>query len=149
MKTQTDLDAPIIPGETAAGLQLGISISDIDSNSLAELTHEVKTGGFYDNASTSDIYYSKDIYLRFVGGHLQTIGVMSAYRGTIAQGLGIGAGVSDFEHVYGRLVEGSEDELTFERVNGRLWLEVEETGLNSENWKQVVPSRKVRALYVC
>lgn len=73
---------------------------------------------------------------------------MGGYRGTIPQGLGIGAKVADFEYVYGKITEGSEDGLTFERVSAQLWFEVDEAGLNSDNWKTQVPLRQVKALYV-
>jgi hypothetical protein len=148
MKLKIDNNAVIIPGETAAGLLLGISIHEIDPDSLAGLQYELQLSPPGYASPSWQVYTSDEIYLRFENDQLTTIGVMGNYSGKISQGLGIGSLVSDFQHVYGNLIEGKEDELTFERVEGKLWFATDYSRCNTENWNEFIINRPILELYI-
>lgn len=128
MGNKIDINSPIIPGKGAAG-------------------HSVQAG-LLNESICWETYTSDELYLCFREGKLDMVGVMGAYRGSTQQGLGVGSWVSDFELVYGNLIEGPDDALTFERVEDSLWFDVDCTNLNSANWHSQVRLRKVKALYV-
>lgn len=148
MGTKIDLNSLIIPGMGAAGLVLGTLLGDIDSVDLAGLNHHSVQAGLLNESICWKTYTSGDLYLRFREGKLDMVGVMGAYRGLTQQGLGVDSRVSDFELVYGSLIEGPDDALTFERVVDSLWFDVDCTDLNSANWRLEVRLRKVKELYV-
>jgi hypothetical protein len=148
MSNKIDLNSPIIPGRGAAGLVLGTLLGDIESVDLTGLNHHSIKAGLLNQSIFWETYTSCDLYLRFKEGKLDMIGVMGAYRGLTQQGLGIGSRVSDIELVYGSLIEGPDDILTFERVVDSLWFDVDCTDLNSSNWHSQVRLRKVKVLYV-
>ena len=107
----------------------------------------VKTGLFNDSVGW-ETYASNDIYLRFKESKLDMIGVMGAYHGLTLEGLGVGSVVTDFELVYGALIEGPDDALTFERVVDLIWFDINFTDFESTNWHSEVRLRKVKVLYI-
>lgn len=142
MGNKIDINSPIIRGKGASGLVLGTLLGGIDSVDLAGLNHHSVQAGLLNESICWETYTSGDLYFRFKGGKLDMIGVLGAYRGLTQQGLGIGARVSDFELVYGAIMEGPDDALTFEQVMNSLWFEVDCTDLNSVNWHSQVRLRK-------
>ena len=148
MTLSTDLNSPIIPGRSAAGLNLGISLDDVNPVALQSLNWSKESHIINDKQTHWDEYSSPDLYLRFIDGVLSTIGVMGKYQGKIMQGLGIGDKVDLFEHVFGNLMEGDEDELTFERVQNQLWIEVNEMENISGNWLIEVKKRFVTGIFI-
>lgn len=148
MTNKIDLNGPIIPGKGAAGLVLGTLMDDIDRVDLAGLIHSSVNTGLLNDTIGWETYASDDIYLRFKEGKLDMVGVMGAYRGMTQEGFGVGSMVSDFELVYGKLIEGPDDALTFERVVNLLWFDIDFTDFDSTNWHSEVRLRKVKGLYV-
>ena len=120
-----DFDGEIIPGHGAAGLVLGTNRIEIDKRLLD----------------------SDDITLHFEEDMLTQIGVTGDYKGKLISNLGLGDLVSDFEKVYGPMIEGDEDELTFKNIKG-FWFDVDDSKYNSYNWWTEIPKLPVTHIYV-
>jgi len=141
-----DLNAPVVPGKSAAGFSLGIqkndvSKEDLDLFTVTEIVNEyVKGPPLYK-------YYTDEVVLFFEQDQLMQIGLFNNYKGTVYNDFGLGSVVKDFETVFGDIVEGDEDQLIFSNLKG-LCFEVDSSTYSSTNWKIEIPKQKVTEIYI-
>lgn len=123
-----DLDAPILPGLSAAGVQIGESIERIPN--LSEIITEM--GGVYGFHK----FNSVKVWSR--SGIVVQMGVSEGYRGMVGNRIGIGSTIADVESWTGsEVAEGEDDELiavgsagwSFEMTE---WNGTHKLGLNRE-----------------
>jgi hypothetical protein len=98
-----DIDAPIVPGKSAAGFSIGSLVSDQlpairPQSTTNQSKHETHDLGIVKVWANGDVVYQ--------------IGVYSGYRGALPSGVGIGSTIADVEDFFGSLVqEDDEDNL--------------------------------------
>jgi hypothetical protein len=104
-----NLNAPIIPGESAAGVRLGQPINGIISTvqprAMISLHGSVKL-------------HFESVTLWVKGKHVTQIGVASNYRGKIGGTIGIGSTIRDVQNTLGQVIEDEEDNLTVAGMAG-------------------------------
>jgi hypothetical protein len=104
-----DLDAPIIPGQSAAGVHLGDSITELLEQIHPQEIFRLHGGKRYNFGSVA--LWEKD-------GKIKQIGLFAGYRGTLAEGIGIGSTIGDIKDKFGAFVEDEEDNLVVKDVPG-------------------------------
>src|SRR5690606_10872348 len=114
---QIDFLAPIIPGKSAGGFELGMKKDEINNKVIESFAREVIKNKYVPDISLTR-FSSKDLILFFTNGILDQIGVVGNYKGKLESGLGLGNYVHEFEKIYGQITEGTEDELIFSNLEG-------------------------------
>ena len=94
-----DLDAPIIPGKSAAGVFVGSPVSELLSTVGAYSTMKLSNEEMHDLGMVK--VWTKD-------GTVIQVGVFPGYRGTLHPGIGIGSTISEVEESLGCSVEEDE-----------------------------------------
>lgn len=110
MSNVFNLDAPIMPGKSAAGISIDDSIEDIllqaQPFTITDLSQEKR----YQFGSVSLWVNDK--------GKIKQIGLYPGYRGKIADLIGIGSTISEVIGSLGIVVEDEEDNLVVEGLPG-------------------------------
>src|SRR5262249_51700847 len=114
-----DLDAPIVPGRSAAGVFVGTAVSEllltVDAHAITKLSSEER----HDLGMVK--VWAKD-------GVIIQVGVYSGYRGAVQPGLRVGSTISEVEESLGCPVqEDEEDDLVVPTSPG--WC------FETEEWK--------------
>lgn len=144
---QIDLNAPIVPGHSAAGFTIGMMIRDIDAEVLGSFRFTEKINKYISDLPPLHEYSTDDIILYFNRDKLTQIGLMGNYKGKLETNLGLGDMVRDFEKKHGAMKQGGEDELSFANLKG-LCFEVDYSKYNSGNWKTAIPNLPVTEIYI-
>lgn len=96
-----DLDAPIVPGQSAAGYHIGMSIDEVLQEEKALFQpHPVLD---YRKQPTGRVYYASDHVYLWVDaqGLIYSIGVGNGYRGKLFEKIGLGMTIDDIERLVG------------------------------------------------
>jgi len=128
IQAMIDLDAPIVPGRSAAGVAVGSAVSDLLSRVGAHSTMKLSGGERHDLGAVK--IWAKD-------GVIIQVGVYSGYRGILQPGIRIGSTISEVEKSFGCSVqEDEEDNLVVPSSPG--WC------FETEEWKgpQIVNSNR-------
>jgi hypothetical protein len=102
-----DPEAPIVPGRSAAGIDLGSRIEDILADIAHLLTPEPTVSPYSESVTTR--YHSDSVDLWERGGIVRQIGVHGAYRGKLMERIGLGSTIADIETHIGECEESEED----------------------------------------
>jgi hypothetical protein len=105
-----DLDAPIVPNESAAGVRIGDDARNIVQH--AGLTY------VEDPPHRLLRYPMGSVILWVMAGCVTQIGVVLGYRGMINGRIGLGATITDVERELGAVIEDDEDNLIVPSVPG-------------------------------
>ncbi len=118
MPLELDLDAPIVPGESAAGFRLhqrlGKSL-DVEDAGFRRTPVRNHRGG-----PSGDFHYSSDavdLWLTGEGVVIQ-IGVHGPYRGKLMDRVGLGMTIDDIERLVGPCAEDWQDNLSIIGIRG-------------------------------
>lgn len=95
-----DLNAPIIPGNSAVGLQLGMKKENINPNDL-ESFNSSRTK-FINMHGEVELYFYEHFDLVFDENRLIEIELFNEYKGKLPCQVGLGDDVKDLEKAYGR-----------------------------------------------
>ena len=96
-----DLDAPIIPGKSAAGIVVGSAVSELLSTVGTHSTTKLSGGDRHDLGLVK--VWTKD-------GVIIQVGVYSGYRGMMHPGIGVGSTISEVEESFGCSVEEDQED---------------------------------------
>ena len=105
-----NLDAPILPGQSAAGVSLGDSIKDILPQAVPLAIKDLPPGRRYQFGSVT--LWVND------SGNIQQIGLYTGYRGKINQLIGIGSTIGEITTLLGNVIEDEQDNLEVEGFPG-------------------------------
>jgi hypothetical protein len=94
--TMINLDAPIVPGESAAGILVGSDIRD--------LVGEVPA------LSKSSKHDFGPVKVWSSGKTIKQVGVYSGYRGSLGAGIHIGSTIDEVQHVFACEVQEDEED---------------------------------------
>lgn len=131
-----DLDAPIIPSESAAGLRIGHLIEDV-------LVHEKPNATVPLHGAIK--YDFGPIHLWVANGTIFQIGVFAGYRGSLCSGIKIGSTIKDIQQAIGPVIEDEEDNLVVPGSPG--WCFETEEWLEGHQPEQN-PKARVSEIYV-
>ena len=110
MSNVFNLDAPIVPGKSAAGVSIGDNIEDIllqaKPFTITDLSQEKR----YQFGSVS-LWANNE-------GKIKQIGLYPGYRGKIAESIGVGSTISEIITSLGAVVEDEEDNLVVDGSPG-------------------------------
>jgi hypothetical protein len=118
-----NIDAPIVPGESAAGIQLGSPIEEL----LNAHTHSFDSGEVVKPSFPTLVitrYRSAMVDVWETKGKVETIMVHDGYRGKLMGEIGLGSTVADIERHIGAVEEDEEDNLVIRECPG-LFFEIE------------------------
>lgn len=118
-----NIDAPIVPGESAAGIQLGSPIEEVlneHTNSFS--SGEVVRPSFPTLMKTR--YRSAMVDVWAIGGKVAQIMVHDGYRGKLMGKIGLGSTIADIERHIGAVEEDEDDTLVIRDFPG-LFFEIE------------------------
>jgi hypothetical protein len=101
IQAMIDLDAPIVPGRSAAGVAVGSAVSDLLSTVGAHSTMKLSGGERHDLEAVK--LWTKD-------GVITQVGVHSGYRGILQPGIRIGSTISEVEKSFGCSVQKDEED---------------------------------------
>lgn len=104
------LDAPIVPGQQAAGICLGTEIGGVLASLGPHVVEELGCGTVR-YSTTSVRFWVKN-------GAIDQIGVREGYQGRLFDTVVIGSRLADVEVALGRVVEDDEDNLVVLEVPG-------------------------------
>ena len=104
-----DLDALIIPGESAAGIRLGQPIQGILAHQSPDVIIEIHDLEKYEFGS---------VHLWVESGKITQIGVYQEYRGCLKEGIGIGSTVEEVQNLLGKIEEDEDDVLVVAGMSG-------------------------------
>jgi hypothetical protein len=96
-----DLNAPIVPAKSAAGVSIGDSVTQLLAAIRPRSTRKLYFGESYDLGEIR--VWAKD-------GVVTQIGVYSGYRGNLPPNIHIGSSIADVEKSFGCTVEEDEDD---------------------------------------
>jgi hypothetical protein len=98
-----DLDAPIIPGKSAAGIQVGTTVKDLIVGAVPTLTTEL---------SSDIVIYEFGPFVKVWVRHgvVDQVGVYAGYHGLLDGKIGIGSTIAEIEDWCGCRVEEDEEE---------------------------------------
>jgi len=130
------LDAPIIPGDSAAGLRIGTSIEDV-------LVHEKPNATVPLHGAIK--YDFGPIHLWVANGSIFQIGVFAGYRGSLRSGIKIGSTIGEIQQAIGAVTEDEEDNLVVPGYPG--WCFETEEWLEGHQPEQN-PKARVTEIYV-
>jgi hypothetical protein len=111
-----DLNAPIIPGVSAAGFYIGQFVErngPIGTPFVREPVHNA-----FDRPSNSVRYCSESVDLWVANSVIRQIGVHGVYRGKLLGQIMLGMTIEDIERRIGPCIEGDEDALAIAGVEG-------------------------------
>jgi hypothetical protein len=104
-----DLNAPIIPGKSAAGLSIGQEVVP-----TMVFSHPIKTIALNDQMKI----ISDCVTLWIKNNKITQIGVSGKYHGRINDVIGIGSSINEVQRVLGQVIEGEEDNLIVPNIPG-------------------------------
>jgi hypothetical protein len=131
-----DLNAPIIPGESAAGVRIGQPIEDILAWKSPDAVVEIHSCTKFEFGV---------VHLWVENGKVSQVGVCAGYRGSLMQGLGIGSTLGDIQSSFGPVVEDEDDNLIVEGRPG--WCFETEEWMAGRQPEQN-PNARVSQIYV-
>jgi hypothetical protein len=131
-----DLNAPIVPGNSAAGVSVGQTVEGI----LAETPPQAVVDLY---SCTRFEFGTVHLWVR--NGKVSQVGVYAGYLGSLLQGIGIGSTIREIQSVLGPVVEDEEDNLIVEGSSG--WCFETEEWLNGHQPDQNLDAR-VSEIYV-
>ncbi len=113
-----DLDAPIVPGEAAAGCHIGQPIAEVVAAAGASLRREPLRD--YRGHLTGEAVYRSDTVDLWatLAGAIWQIGVHGPYRGTLFERVGLGMTIDDIERLVGPCAETTYDTLSIRGIRG-------------------------------
>ncbi len=115
-----NIDAPIVPGESAAGIQLGSPIEEV----LNEHKNSFSSGENLKYSRATTRYRSAMVDVWVIKGKVEQIMVHDGYRGKLMGKIGLGSTFADIERHIGAWEEDEEDNLVIRDFPG-LFFEVE------------------------
>jgi hypothetical protein len=112
-----NIEAPIIPGESAAGIRLGSLIEEVlnehknsfDSGEIVKPTFPIRV---------TTRYRSAMVDLGVIKGKVEQIMVHDGYRGKLMGTIGLGSTIADIERYIGPVEEDEEDNLVIRNIPG-------------------------------
>jgi hypothetical protein len=111
-----DLDAPIVPARSAAGISLGTPIQDVLRESHGMLSANLLLDALGRHTETR--YHSPSVDLWEAGGRVRQIMVHGEYRGRLLECIKVGSTTADVERLIGPSDEDEEDNLIIIGVPG-------------------------------
>jgi len=96
-----DLDAPIVPGRSAAGVFVGTAVSELLSTVGAHAITKLSSSERHDLGVVK--VWAKD-------GVIIQVGVGSGYRGMLQPGIRVGSTISEVEESFGCCVQEDEED---------------------------------------
>jgi hypothetical protein len=113
-----DLDAPIVPGQAAAGISLGSAVETL-LDACRDTFIEQHLANTCLQLPTSLVRYSSDpVALWARGGTIEQIEVRWGYRGALPGGIRIGATVAEVEAALGATTYDDDGNLVVARLPG-------------------------------
>lgn len=106
-----DLEAPILPGHSAAGYQIGTPIEALPKEELARFQRAAlaarfgKSRGFRYTAEQVSLWVDAE-------GSIEQIAVKAGYRGKLLGTVGLGMTIADLERLIGSVAVDGEDALS-------------------------------------
>ena len=131
-----DLNAPIIPGESAAGVRLGQPIKDILAYQSPDVVTEI---------NDLEKYQFGSVHLWVNAGKISQIGLYAEYRGRLKESIGIGSTIEEVQNSLGKIEEDEDDNLVVAGISG-FCFETEEWLDSHQPEKN--PEAKISELYV-
>lgn len=104
-----DLNAPILPGQSAAGIQVG--------QSIAEVLHQVPALTI-ETSPTLTLYKFGAVWVWSQDEIVDQIAVFEGYTGTLPSGVGLGMSLAEVQLRMGLVVEDWDDTLRVEGSDG-------------------------------
>ncbi len=112
-----NIEAPIVPGRSAAGIQLGSPIEEVlnehknsfDSGEVVKPTFPVRV---------TTRYRSAMVDVGVIKGKVEQIMVHDGYRGKLMGKIGLGSTIADIERYIGAVEEDEEDNLVIRDFPG-------------------------------
>src|SRR5688500_14542042 len=104
-----DLNAPIIPGESAAGIRVGQPVDSILAGDTPDAVVELHGCTRFEFGP---------VRLWVTNGKVSQVGVYAGYLGSLRQGVGVGSTLGQVQLTLGRVVEDEEDNLVVEGMHG-------------------------------
>lgn len=118
-----NIDAPIVPGESAAGIQLESLIEEVlNTHKNTFDSGEVVKPSFPTLVKTR--YRSAMVDMWVIEGRVKQIMVHDGYRGKLMEKIGLGSTIADIERDIGVVEEDEEDTLVIRECPG-LFFEIE------------------------
>ena len=118
-----NIEAPIVPGESAAGIQLGSPIEEILKEQELHLSPEEVVNPLVPLPIITR-YRSAMVDLWVKEGIVEQIMVYDGYRGKLMETIGLGSTIADIERQIGAVEEDEEDNLVIRGFPG-LCFEIE------------------------
>jgi hypothetical protein len=118
-----NIEAPIVPGESAAGIQLGSPIEEV----LNEYNNSFSSGEVVNLSPSFPLnirYRSAMVDVWSIEGRVEQIMVHDGYRGKLMGNIGLGSTIADIERYAGAWEEDEEDNLVIRDLPG-LCFEIE------------------------
>ena len=118
-----NIEAPIVPGESAAGIQLGTPIEEV----LNEHTNSFSSGEVVRPSFPTLVktrYRSAMVDVWAIEGKVKQIMVHDGYRGKLMGKIGLGSTIADIERHIGAVEEDEDDTLVIRDFPG-LFFEIE------------------------
>jgi len=112
-----NIEAPIIPGESAAGIQLGSSIEEVFKEQNNHFISEEIVHPFV-QFPTITRFRSAMVDLWVKNGIVNQIMVHVGYRGKLMGTIGLGSTIADVERHIGVVEEDEEDNLVIRDIPG-------------------------------
>jgi hypothetical protein len=116
--SEISLSAPIIPGESAAGIRLGIIESELHSILGSSFKCERwRDPDYCTNPKDRTKYESPDVVIWLIDGVIYQIGVRNGYRGLLAERFQVGCIATDLAEL-GEIGEDEIDNLIIKGLPG-------------------------------
>lgn len=112
-----DLDAPIVPGRSAAGVIVGTAVSELLSTVGAHTIAKLSGADRHDLGMV--MVWAED-------GVITQVGVYSGYRGMLQPGIRVGSTISEVEESFGCSVQEDEEDNLVVRTSPGWCFETEE-----------------------
>jgi hypothetical protein len=113
-----DLDAPIIPGISAAGFHIGQFIERNQSMGTLFVSEPIHNPYVHSSDEVHYRYRSESVDLWVTNSLIQQIGVHGAYRGKLFDHITLGMTIDDIERFIGLCMEDDEDNLAITGIGG-------------------------------
>jgi hypothetical protein len=131
-----DLNAPIVPGESAAGVRVGQPMEDILTGASPDAVVEMRSCIKFEFGP---------VRLWAENGRVVQVGVYAGYRGSLRQGIGVGSTLGEVQSALGPIAEDEDDNLIVAGMPG--WC------FETEEWAagrgpEQNPDARVREIYV-
>ncbi len=119
-----DITAPIIPGQSAAGIRVGTAIDEVVQRLELDFTVEQIINPYVTLDPPAYRYRSAMVDLWVREGMIDQVMLHDGYRGKLMGKIGLGSTIADIEEMVGLWEEDEEDNLIIRGVPG-LCFEVE------------------------